>query len=327
MRIGVIGPTGGDNLAENIADALGRMGHSVSQLGPAHPSHRDRRIHNLAMLTRMAFTGLDSKRQLRIARAAIDAGCEVVINVDPRIMPSVISRMRNEGMRVACWFTDTVFHLGRQLILLTPYDIYFFAEPHLVDITRAELGLPAYHLPEACNPRWQRPIGPAGTEAHLIVPGSMYPYRVRIVERLASKGIPIKVYGVGIPGWIGDTPLRSAYTGRYVQREERSRIYRSAAGVLNTMHPAEVNGLNGRLFQAASSGAAVLTEFRSTLADAFAIGNEVLAFTDFDELLGQATRLLNERGLTARLGDAAAKRAHREHSFEKRLTVILEKLS
>ena len=327
MRIGIIGPVGGDQLAENIADALCRMGHAVTQLGPAHPSHRDRRVRNIAMLARMAFPSLDTKTQLRIAQTAIHEDCELVINVDPRIMPEVISRMRREGMRTACWFTDTVSHLGRQLILLAPYDMLFFSEPHLVDNMRTKIGLPAYHLPEACNPRWQRPIGLAGTEAHLIVPGSMYPYRVRIVERLMSKGIPIKIYGVGVPGWIGNTPARAAYTGRYVSREERSRIYRSAAGVLNTMHPAEISGLNGRLFQAASSGAAVLSEFRPTLSDAFAIGDEVLAFRSFDELLDQSTRLLTEKGLTAQLGDAAAKRAHSEHSFDKRLTVILEKLS
>lgn len=327
MRIGVIGPVGGDQLAENIADALRRMGHAVTQLGPPHPSHRDRRVRHFAMLARMAFSSLDTKAQSRIARTAISENCELVINVDPRIMPEVISRMRREGMRTACWFTDTVAHLGRQLILLAPYDAFFFSEPHLVDKIRANLGFPAYYLPEACNPRWQRPIGPAGTEAHLVVPGSMYPYRVRIVERLMSKGIPIQIYGVGVPGWIGDTPTRAAYTGRYVSREERSKIYRSAAGVLNTMHPAEISGLNGRLFQAASSGAAVLSEFRPALPEAFAVGEEVLAFREFDELLDEATRLLNEKGLTARLGDAAAKRAHSEHSFEKRLAMILGKLS
>lgn len=327
MRIGVIGPVGGDELAENIADALRRMDHTVTQLGPAHPSHRDRRIHNAATIARMALPSLDNRTQRRIARSAIDAECEVVINVDAHIMPDVISQLRRDGAKVAYWFTDTVSHLARQLMLLAPYDALFFAEPHIVDLVRANLGLLAYHLPEACNPRWHRPLVPAGTEPYLIMAGTMYPYRVRILERLISKGIPIKVYGVGIPRWIGDTPTRVAYAGKYITREEKARVFRSAAGVLNTMHPAEVSGLNDRLFEAASCGAAVLTEFRPTLPEAFAIGDEMLAFHDFDELLDQATRLLNEKGLTARLGDAAARRAHRDHTFDKRLAVILDELS
>ena len=107
----------------------------------------------------------------------------------------------------------------------------------------------------------------------------------------------------------------------------RRDVYRSAAGVLNNLHPAEIEGVNARLFEAAGCGAAVLTEFRPTLPDLFAIGDEVLAFRDFDELLGQATRLLNEPALSAKIGDAAARRGHESHPYEKRLAVILEKLS
>jgi hypothetical protein len=40
----------------------------------------------------------------------------------------------------------------------------------------------------------------------------------------------------------------------------------------------------------------------------------------------QASRLLNETGLTARLGDAATQRAHRDHTYELRIAAILEKL-
>ena len=55
-----------------------------------------------------------------------------------------------------------------------------------------------------------------------------------------------------------------------------------------------MNGVNVRLFEAAGCGAAVLTEFRSTVPKLFAVGKEVLAFHDFDDLVEQATRLLSE---------------------------------
>ena len=104
-------------------------------------------------------------------------------------------------------------------------------------------------------------------------------------------------------------------------------MFRSAIGVLNSIHPAEIVGVNARLFEAAGSGAAVLTEYRPVVPDLFAVGDEVLAYRDFDELVDQAARLLNEPGLTARLGDSATKRAHREHTYERRLTTILEHIS
>ncbi len=329
MRIGVVGPValGREEFAGNISDALREMGHQVTQLGPAHPTHRNRHVHNAAMLARMALPSLDEKAQCRIARTALDAACEVVINIDLRLMPSTVTRLKRGGARVAFWFPDCVSNLGRQLMLLSAYDALFFKEPHIVDRLRAVLDLPVHYLPQACNSRLHRPLGPAATEPYLVVAGTMYPVRVKLLDRLINKGIPLRLYGVGIPRWVGDTPARAVHAGRYITREEKAQVFRSAAGVLNPMHPGEVAGVNVRLFEAAGCGAAVLTEFRPTLPELFALGDEVLAFTDFDELIDQATRLLTEPGLTARLGAAAAKRAHRDHTYQQRLATILEKVS
>ena len=278
-------------------------------------------------LALQALPRLEEIAQNRIVRNALEAGCENVISVDAFLTPRAVTKLRTGGARVAFWFPDAVLYLGRQLMLLAPYDAIFFKEPFLADCLRSTLDLPVYYLPQACNPRWHRPVTPAGTEPCLVVAGNMYPSRVRLLDRLIAKGIPLRLYGGGFPRWIGETAARAAHTGRYVAREEKARVFRSAAGVLNTMNPAEVSGVNARLFEAAGCGAAVLTEFRSTVPELFAVGKEILAFHDFDDLVGQATRLLNEPGLTARLGDAAAQRAHRDHTYDLRITTILEKLS
>ncbi len=325
-RIGVIGPRAPDDFADNVSDALQHLGHVVTQLGPAHPSGHNRLIDRAVGLTRQALPRLDERAQDRIVRAALDVGCEIVINVDAHLAPRAVSRLKSSGARVAFWFPDHVANLGRQLMLLAPYDAIFFKEPCLTDRLRATLGLPVYYLPEACNPRWHRPVTQAGTEPCLVIAGSMYPSRVRLLDRLIAKGIPLRLYGGGFPRWIGETPARAVHTGHYVAREEKARVFRSAAGVLNNIHPAEMSGVNARLFEAAGCGAAVLTEFRPTVPELFAVGHEVLTFHDFDDLVEQATRLLEESGLTERLGDAAARRAHRDHTFDLRVTAILQKL-
>jgi spore maturation protein CgeB len=212
-------------------------------------------------------------------------------------------------------------------MLLAPYDAIFFKEPHIVERLQASLDLPVHYLPQACNPLWHRPLVPVGTEPYLVIAGGMYPSRVKLLERLAAKGIPLRLYGGRFPRWLGDTPLAEFHTGRHVFREDKARTFRSAAGVLNTMHPAEVSGVNSRLFEAAGCGAAVLTEFRPTLPDLFHPGREVLVFHDFDELFDHATRVLNDGELRTRLGDAAVQRAHRDHTHDVRVAAILAEVA
>jgi spore maturation protein CgeB len=327
MRVGVVGPMGLDRSAENVCDALRRMGHDVTPLGPARARRRSRFTRRFAELARQGLPRLDERAQRRIVRDSLAAECEVVINLDLYLVPGAVAGLRRGGARVAFWFPDHVANLGRQLMLLAPYDAIFFKEPHIVDRLRANLDLPVYYLPQACNPHWHRPLVPVGTEPYLVIAGGMYPSRVRLLERLIAKGIPLRLYGSAFPRWLGETPASAYHVGRHVFREEKARAFRSAAGVLNTMHPAEVSGVNVRLFEAAGCGAAVLTEFRATVPDLFDVGTEVLAYRDFDELVDQATCLLNQSALRTQLGNAAARRAHRDHTHDLRLATILEKLS
>ena len=253
MRVGLIGPSAPDRFADNIGDALQRAGHRVAQLGPAAARGRSRFTTNIARVARQAWQPLDERAQRRVVRAACEADCEVVIALDAALVPDAVERIRRRGARMAFWFPDHVANLERQFMLLGSYDAVFFKEPRLVERLRATLDLPVYYLPQACNPRWHRPLVPAGTEPHLVIAGNMYPSRVRLLERLIEKGIPLKLYGAGFPRWLGETPARSAHTSQCVFREEKARVFRSAAGVLNTMHPAEEAGVNARLFEAAGS--------------------------------------------------------------------------
>lgn len=326
MRIGVIGQNWLDSFAANIIDGIQDMGHDPVALGSSYwigHSHASA----VAVAVRNALPVLDERLQRRIARAALDNGCELVINVEQRLMPDVVRQLQRNGVKVALWFPDHLASMGRQLMLLAPYDAVFMKEPLLVERLRAVLGLPFFYLPEACNPRLHRPIVASGTEPCLVIAGNMYPSRILLLERLLAKGVPLSLYGDGFPRWVGQTPLRDVHAGRGVYGEEKARVFQSATAVINTLYPAEIHGVNVRLFEAAGSGAAVLTEFRPTLPDLFSIGDEVLTFHDFDELISQATRLLHEEGLSERLGAAATKRAHGSHTYERRLSVILEKLS
>jgi spore maturation protein CgeB len=325
LRIGIVGPTWPDSMADNIIDALRDMGHQPVSVGSTY-SFGNPYTSAAALMARNKLPRLDERAQRPIVRAALDSGCEVVIVTEQRLMPNAVRQLQQNGVKVALWFPDSVANMGRQLMLLGPYDLICLKDPFVVRRLQALLDLPVLYLPEACNPHCHRPLCAAGTEPYLALAGNMYPSRIRLLERLASHGIPLRLYGAKFSRWTGETPLSAMHTGRVVIGEEKARVFRSAAGVLNNLHPSEIEGVNARLFEAAGCGAAVLTEYRPTLPHLFDIGEEVLAFRDFDELLAQARRLLDDAGLTAKLGDAAAARAHTEHSYARRIDVILEKI-
>lgn len=110
-------------------------------------------------------------------------------------------------------------------------------------------------------------------------------------------------------------------------REDKACAFRSEAGVLNAVHSAEVSRVSTRLFEAAGCGTAALAQFCSSISELFEPGKDALVFHGFDELVNQARRLVGEVGLTKRPGDSSARRAHRDHSFDVRITGILEKLA
>ncbi len=61
----------------------------------------------------------------------------------------------------------------------------------------------------------------------------------------------------------------SCYAGHPVFGHDKARVFREAAAVLNNLHPAEMRGVNARLFEATASGAAVLCERRPVLDELF----------------------------------------------------------
>ena len=212
-RIGVIGPVAPDYFAENVGDALQRLGHVVTQLGPAHPRGRGRLFDRAGGLTRQALPRLMNVPRTGSYRPHSVPAARSSSNLDTHLVPSVVTRLRSRGARVAFWFPDSVANLGRQLMLLAPYDAIFFKEPRLTDRLRAT---PAYQS-TTCPAGLQSPLAPAdhqaGTEPCLVIAGNMYPSRVRLLEQLIAKGIPLRLYGGGFPRWLGETAARAVHTG------------------------------------------------------------------------------------------------------------------
>ncbi|NEE00182.1 CgeB family protein [Phytoactinopolyspora halotolerans] len=327
VHIGLIGGNRPDGFQENISDSLECMGHRTSYLGSTVATRTGPVGGKVAALARSALPGLATRSHQRLVKAALDRECDAVITVQGDLSPEAVLELRRNGVPAALWFPDAVCNLGRQRMLVAPYRALFFKDPLLVRRLRDTLELPVWYLPQACNPRRHRPLGDAGAERSLVVVGNVYPSRLMLLRRLHESGIPLVVYGARPAGWQGDLLPHQLHAGHPVFREDKARVFRTAAAVLNNLHPAEMHGVNLRLFEATAAGAAVLCERRPVLKDLFDLDAEVAPFGDVAELVGRARELLESPDRARSVGDAASLRAHAEHTYEHRLPTILERLT
>jgi spore maturation protein CgeB len=279
----------------------------------------------MSQLAQSSQTATLRLQQSTVARAT-NGHYDLVLTVDPTLLPGAVEHIRQNGSAVALWFGDAVSNLGRQLMFLADYDVVCFKDFELVRRCRAALDTNVIYLPEACNPSWHRPCDVA-IEPVVVVAGNMHAFRMRLLERLIRAGVPIRIYGPPWASWLRSDLLSPCYAGYYLAREEKARVFRSAGVVLNTLHLGEMTSVNCRLFEAAGCGAAVLTDVRPGVDELFDIGSEIATFDCFDVLVDRVRWMLDHPDAARAMGDRAASRAHADHVYDSRLGQLLAALS
>ncbi|CAJ60693.1 MULTISPECIES: CgeB family protein [Frankia] len=323
LRVGVVGPVGLDDFADNIVDCLPDLGVHAVALGPAVPLPRRRWLAGAALVARTVSERPDQLHQRRLVDRVERENLDVVLSADARLLPSTVRALRRRGVRVGLWFPDAVVNLGRQYLLMGDYDALFLSDPLLTRRLSDVLDLPARYLPEACNPARHRPPAAVADEAHAVFVGNTYGVRVRLVHQLLDAGIAVRLYGPPPPRWLRDPRVLACHTGRFVTGAEKAAVFRGALAVINALHPAEMESVNCRLFEATACGATVVCERRAALPDLFTEEREILGFTDFAELTDHLKRCAADRAGARALGDAARARSHRDHTYQQRLDTLL----
>ena len=324
MKIAVCGPTDPDSFADNVIDSLRRMGHEVQALGTVRPALPFRRLTSFAELASDHERRIDGLRQRRLANRVQNLAPDLLLTIDRRLHPSVIAAAHESGARVVLWFPDATGTMGNHDMFLAGYDRIYLKNPALAKELHSVQGLPVKYLPEAANSSWHQSDVPYGIDKTVVMAGNVHPTRALLLDRLLADGIPLRIYGSGVPAWINLPRVRQAHTGQYLARGHKANVFRSARAVLNNLHPAESHGTNCRLFEGAACGAAVVTEEREGLRDLFEPDQEVFTFDTYTGLLVTLQRLLDDPEVGRPVADAAATRAHRDHTYEQRLNAVFD---
>jgi spore maturation protein CgeB len=225
--------------------------------------------------------------------------------------------------RRVLWWGDPPGNSRRWGIVNPGWDRVYIKDPGAAKKLMLS-GQNASLLHEAMNPKWHRVIR-RQENLSVVIAGNFYAFRQAIISRLMRDGVSLALYGPKPPRW-SLPEVTTAWTGRYVAREEKSAVFGAGLACLNTFSLAEANSLNCRTFEIAGAGGLQLIEHRPILEECFEPGKEVLSFHTYDELLELIQRARSHPEDMASIREAGARRAVAHHTYQHRLSKILSEL-
>ncbi|MER3396003.1 MAG: hypothetical protein C4318_00845 [Acidimicrobiia bacterium] len=330
MRVAVIGQEFPESFSTFISAALNRMGYESRVFrSPASLIVFNRYIELAARAALSVSPRAARSAERLLARRILAWEPDLVISNDINLWPDTVVELKKGGCVVVVWCPDALVNFGRQFFYMAPYDVIFLKDPYVVRHAREFAALPVEYLPEACEPSVHRPVdGDDSTRnrfaCDIIHYGNAYPSKVRFLERLFAKGYDLKLYGRSFPSWLR-SPLESVWSKEYLEGSTKAVAVRSAKICLNMLHYGEIEAANARLFEAAGCGAFQLVEWRRSMDDLFEHGKEVVYYQSFSELEKMIEYWLPREEERRRIGDAASRRAHAEHTYEHRLRSLMER--
>src|SRR5205823_6754521 len=182
-----------DSFAHNVSTTLEAMGHEVLALDGRFQRHNSGR-YAAAFRTYLpkVFPAIETRMQQKVIAAIAEFRPALVVATYDLFGAETVERIRRAAQSpMVCWFVDAPANLRNGNLFLCDYDAFFLKEPQLVETMTQKLGLPAHYLPEACNPRWHRPVKPTPEQlrkygCEVVAQGTAHPYRTKFFEGLVE---------------------------------------------------------------------------------------------------------------------------------------------
>jgi GT2 family glycosyltransferase/spore maturation protein CgeB len=200
------------------------------------------------------------------------------------------------------------------------YDVVFAASNILAAHLAARLGRPAYPLHQATDAVRFRPT-PGGPHHDLLFVANSRGVRRRVVDELTPTNLDLAVYG---HGWTPELLDPRYLRGEHIPNQELAAYYSAAAIVLNDHWPdmIEVGLLSNRLYDAAASGAFVISDSVAGLEAEFDAG--IVSFADGTELRELVAHYLAAPDERAACAARAQRAVLDRHTFDHRAAAMLE---
>ena len=202
--------------------------------------------------------------------------------------------------------------------LVAAFDLWWTSARVAVDWVNAEGGRGIY-LPEGCAPSIYHPTGqPFDIPVSFV--GANFGPRPTMVHFLREHGVPVQVFGggwesMGGAGWAEDA-------GGHIPAKPDKPGQRRRA-----MHSERITNLKGRDFDIPCTGGGLyLTTYNADLAQHFRVGEEILCWHSYDEMLELLRYYLPRPDECREMARKARERCLREHRWSHRYIRVLQEL-
>ena len=325
MRILVPGPRYEDSFVDNVCSTLEEMGHTV--LSNEEVRHADywSFANRVVRAVKERIVGdKPPPGDLKLLETVRDKRPDAILALTWDVHPQVLEELGKtlRGRRIL-WWGDAPANSQRWGLVNPHWDFVYVKDPDAVRKLRL-VGQNAHLMHEAMNPKWHRPVATRKNDS-VIIAGNYYGFRQALLVRLARDNVNLALYGSPLPRWAAPE-VRARFSGKYITRLEKSRVFGEGMACLNSFALAEGNSINCRAFEIAGAGGLQIVEQRPTLVQCFEPGKEVLDFGTYEELVAHIDRAKRFPAEVEPIRQAGAKRALAEHTYRHRLESILKQL-
>lgn len=323
MRILIPNYTLADSFTENVSFTLEKMGHDVIHMGPISTRKAYSKLGRvISDLKQKAFPQLSAQEKF-ILESIQSVKIDVMVSLTQSLDEEVLHACKQKGIVTISWWGDTAANMKKMGLFSSYWDFVYIKDAYAARKLKS-LNIPAEQLFEGMNPFWHKPICEQANE-EVIIAGSFYDYRQYLTKKLIDKNIELGLYGPPLPTWC-DPHIKRLHKNKYVVKEEKAKIFGQGLAVLNSTAMSEFDSVNCRAFEIAGCGGLQILENRSSITSCFEPGKELLVYNTFDELLDLIERAKKYPAEMKLIRENGIKRAHSDHTYEKRLNYILSKL-